>query len=144
MMKRILPILILVLAGGGFFAYQNCGKSQVILPVDPTKPATEEAASAAETLEDRYEELEALANQDLACNQDADCVAVGIGARACGGPEKYIVTSKSNDLALLEELNNALVELEKRRFAEEQIMGICMVAPEPSVQCVESACQAGQ
>ena len=35
-------------------------------------------------------------NSDLSCEKKDDCTAIPVGARACGGPNGYVVASRLN------------------------------------------------
>lgn len=83
----------------------------------------------------------ALSPSDLSCRKDADCAAVGVGARACGGPQAYLVYSKRSkrrDKIVAEA--QASVKEAKEKLEKEGGFGACVVAPEPVVACVKGVC----
>ena len=83
-----------------------------------------------------------LANADLSCDLDFDCEVVAIGARACGGPSSYIVTSKNN-LNLNEVEFIALKTQEKQREFNRNYgrISICSIVMPPQTKCVKNLCK---
>lgn len=88
---------------------------------------------------------------DAACDTDRQCFSVGIGAKACGGPETYLAWSiKSGDrerlLALVSRHREArLKDIERSGMASD-----CRVMPDPGAVCRprvpdgQKVCQPGQ
>jgi len=78
---------------------------------------------------------------DTSCNTNNDCALIEVGAKPCGGPETYEPYSKQNvDEKKLQELAAAYKKQRQDYFKENQIMGICVVTPKPSVACVSNQC----
>lgn len=81
---------------------------------------------------------------DAACDTDAQCRSIGVGAKACGGPNGYLAWSArgTNEAAL-----RAAVEQQARvQRAENERSGMssnCMVVPDPGARCLPSP-QGGQ
>lgn len=77
------------------------------------------------------------------CNSNQDCKSIGIGHRACGGPEKYLVYSvkgvKESDLESKIASYNA-----QRKEAVTKAGGFstCMMLMPPSLQCQNNVCSA--
>jgi hypothetical protein len=71
------------------------------------------------------------------CDDEAQCRVIGIGARACGGPQRYLAWSiaHTDEVAL-----HRMVELDARASAKElEAAGInstCVVLPVPGVRCL--------
>lgn len=92
-----------------------------------------------------YQQQIQAAIADKSCNSDADCALVEVGAKPCGGPETYEPYSKPNvDEARLQELAVAYKKERQDYFKDNQIMGICVVTPKPSVSCVNNQCIASE
>ncbi|MFT3817080.1 MAG: hypothetical protein QM750_05540 [Rubrivivax sp.] len=80
-------------------------------------------------------EIEALIGA-ASCRRDEDCRAIGIGARACGGPEAYRAWSviDSDERRLTERVQQDAAA----RRAELERLGMhstCQVLPRPRVSC---------
>jgi len=70
------------------------------------------------------------------CDSDAQCWAVPVGARPCGGAESYLPASRLT--ADAGKVRQAALALAGTRSAQHQAsgrMGICMVLPEPAARC---------
>lgn len=74
---------------------------------------------------------------NAACHSDAQCRTLAIGAKACGGPEAYLVWStQSTDPTPLQRL---AAQHRQAREAHNQRQGLasdCAVVPEPAVRCM--------
>ncbi|HQC97782.1 MAG TPA: hypothetical protein PK306_18935 [Aquabacterium sp.] len=108
----------------------------------PAAPGAEETAS-------RQAEAELLAAIDAevgqaACTADAQCRSLAIGARACGGPERWmawsVTTSRGERLDLLAGKLSALVQA---RHARSGLMSTCVVIPDPGALCQSGRCALG-
>jgi hypothetical protein len=98
----------------------------------------EEAASAAAA--DASAQLRALVG-DAACSDDSQCRTVGWGAKACGGPERWIAYSSARtDGAALEQLARQHAELQRASQARSGMVSNCMYVADPGAQCVASRC----
>lgn len=77
-------------------------------------------------------------------NNVAQCRVVGLGAKACGGPQSYLVYSTLNgnesDLLQKVERYNALMRMQNE---QQGLLSDCAIVPEPGVVLVEGFCQAG-
>ena len=76
-----------------------------------------------------------------ACDSDAQCHTIGVGAKACGGPEGYLAwSSKQDDGTRLRAL---VAEHAAARGAEDRksgMMSTCSVVPDPGAQCTAGRC----
>jgi hypothetical protein len=105
-------------------------------PAAPAAPAAKPAGSSAELMAQVRAEIGA-AN----CTSTAQCRAVAVGAKACGGPEAYlawsITTSREDRL-----MAAAAAQAEARRRENEQSgrMSDCMMLAEPAARCVAGRC----
>lgn len=74
----------------------------------------------------------------------AQCRVVGVGAKACGGPQSYLVYStldgKETELLQKVERYNALMRMQNE---QQGLMSDCAMVPEPGVVLVNGFCQAG-
>lgn len=72
----------------------------------------------------------------LQCTRDADCATVGVGARACGGPEQYLAYAvRDTPPAALQQANERYAALRKKLLEERGEMSTCEVLPDPGAQC---------
>jgi hypothetical protein len=97
-------------------------------------------ASAQTPTEQLWKKIQA-ANTDLACDDSSQCHSLGVGSKACGGPENYIAwSSKNSDGAQLK----ALVEQHAAtRRADDKRLGMmstCSIVSDPGATCSAGAC----
>lgn len=77
------------------------------------------------------------------CQQESDCVALKVGAMACGGPRKYLVVERATLGRVEREVSDllaAIEELEKATHRGNRQVGICIANEEPKMACVEGSC----
>ncbi|WP_322404542.1 hypothetical protein [Massilia luteola] len=78
---------------------------------------------------------------DAACDTDAQCHTIGVGHKACGGPERYLAwSSKNSDGSRLRAL---VAEHAAARSAEDTkkgMMSTCSVVPDPGATCAAGHC----
>jgi hypothetical protein len=81
---------------------------------------------------------------DDGCDNDGQCHSLGVGAKACGGPERYVAwSSRSQDgvrLRQLAERHAAARRAEDRRAG---MMSTCSVTPDPGALCRAGHCVTG-
>ena len=73
---------------------------------------------------------------DAACDSDSQCRTIGVGAKACGGPQAYLAwSSKRSDGAALQQA--AAREASAARAAAEAsgIMSNCAMVRDPGAYC---------
>lgn len=119
-------------------AFQNCIATDLSSAgAGPSDVFQSDAASIPEL----YEKIESIANQDLGCYADTDCIAIEVGSKACGGPNFYIVTSSYNDIEQIYQLNQDLVS-EERAFEERRdFYSDCQFMEPPEVSCHQGFCR---
>jgi hypothetical protein len=127
------PMRLLVLLA--FVCLPACAAPQV----EPSDPSVDELTQRVEQLN---KEVKAIIGEAV-CRTDTDCRLIGYGAKPCGGPGSYLPYSRQGtNVSLLErkvaELNATTREIHRKR----QVLSTCMVAPEPTVMCIESRCAA--
>jgi hypothetical protein len=116
--------------------------SEAIAPVDGLAAAPADATAL----------LREIGQQigDAACDADAQCHTLAIGAKACGGPEAYLAWSgkvtRGAPLAELAARHRAAREIENAR---NRLQSNCALVPDPGAVCrprasgSARACQAG-
>lgn len=80
-------------------------------------------------------------NLELSCKNTDDCIALPAGHKACGGPDRYIVTSKKN--SKLAYLKKAIDEhlVADREWQQKQNGGsACNVEQAPPMLCQHQKC----
>lgn len=97
-------------------------------------------ASAQAPAEALWKKIQA-ANTDQRCDNSSQCHSLGVGSKACGGPENYIAwSSKNSDGAQLK----ALVEQHAaaRRDDDKRLgmMSTCSVVSDPGASCRAGVC----
>lgn len=136
---RILGILSLVSVA---VVFQNCGAYRP----EEINQTSSKSESEAQNLEELASEIGAKAS--VVCQSAADCKAVGIGQRLCGGPDEALVYSNKGEdeeeLLGLVDAYNDLAKEQARSAASAGNVGICVVAEIPqSFQCVQNVCVGG-
>jgi hypothetical protein len=73
---------------------------------------------------------------DAACDSDAQCGTVGVGAKACGGPQAYLAwSSKRTDGAALQHAAERQAGAARAAAQASGIMSNCMVTKDPGAFC---------
>ncbi len=88
---------------------------------------------------------------EAACDSDRQCFSVGVGLKACGGPEIYIAwSSKSGNRERLLELVTQHRDARKKEHESSGMASDCRFLPDPGAVCRPRApdgkrvCQPGQ
>ncbi len=114
----------------------------VVMPGVGTSPKKQVVAVVTQEPTSLKESLMAEINAE-SCQSDADCGVVGIGHKPCGGAESYQVYSKiASDEKKLLELAEQYKQRVKAYQKEKQMVGICVVTPEPKASCQNNMCKA--
>lgn len=72
----------------------------------------------------------------LGCSQQADCATVGVGARACGGPEQYLAYAvRDTPAPALQQALQRHAQLRKKQLEERGEMSTCELLPDPGARC---------
>lgn len=80
---------------------------------------------------------------DAACDSDAQCRVIGIGARACGGPSSYRVwSSKRTSEQQLTELVQRQAQAERDELSASGRVSDCRMLMAPQAFCRAGRCQA--
>jgi hypothetical protein len=73
---------------------------------------------------------------DAACDADAQCHTLAIGAKACGGPEAYLAWSdKVSRAAPLTELAARHRTARERENLRDRLLSNCALVPDPGAVC---------
>lgn len=79
---------------------------------------------------------------DAACSSDAECLVIGVGAKACGGPDAYRAWSATHtDARLLETLVARDAAARRAAMGRLGMASDCAILPVPGVACVVPAGQ---
>jgi hypothetical protein len=77
---------------------------------------------------------------DAACDSDAQCRVIGIGARACGGPQRYVAWSTgATDEAALRDLVEADAVESRKEQEKARLSSTCVIPPIPDAHCRRDA-----
>lgn len=99
-------------------------------------------SGAPATVDQAWVAVEALVGTPR-CRTDSDCRSIGVGARACGGPETYLAWS--NQVTHQAALESAVARHAALRRAADAKAGMespCVVAEAPAVHCRKAGGQA--
>lgn len=81
------------------------------------------------------------AARGTACSADAQCHTIGVGAKACGGPERYLAwSSRDDDGTRLRALVAEHAAARRAEDAKAGLMSTCSVVPDPGAACVAGQC----
>jgi hypothetical protein len=138
MMKRTYQIGTVAILTLGVLAFQNCGKATMSTP--RLKPPFSKVTSS--DIDNHYRDLRLMTSQNVMCSTDADCTAIGLGVRECGGPTEYAVTSQSADMNQIDKLNQELIEMQTIYYGNAGMVGTCDFKEAPDVACVAKVCVA--
>jgi hypothetical protein len=73
---------------------------------------------------------------DAACDSDAQCRTIGVGAKACGGPQAYLAwSSQRTDGAALQQAAERQARAARAAAEASGIMSNCMVTKDPGAFC---------
>ena len=79
---------------------------------------------------------------DAACEADAQCKTIAIGAKACGGPEGYLAWSTAHtDGAALERAADSYAAERRREIAARREVSTCSVQADPGAYCAAGTCR---
>lgn len=82
-------------------------------------------------------------NENIACDVMADCKALAVGNKACGGPKYFIVASTKNPK--FNELQTAVhqyTDLDVDANSTNGSVSTCSIEVEPKVDCINKKCSA--
>ena len=77
-----------------------------------------------------------------ACDSTEQCQTIAIGAKACGGPERYLAwSSKNNDGKKIKALAYAQAEAQRRQQQNDGMLSTCSIITDPGASCVAGRCE---
>lgn len=76
-----------------------------------------------------------------ACDSTQQCQTIAIGAKACGGPERYLAwSSKDIDGKKLKALAQAHAEASRKQQQSDGMMSTCAIVTDPGASCEAGRC----
>ena len=76
-----------------------------------------------------------------ACDSTQQCHTIAIGAKACGGPERYLAwSSKDYDGKTLKALAQAQAEASRKQQQADGMMSTCSIVTDPGATCEAGRC----
>ena len=76
-----------------------------------------------------------------ACDSTQQCHTLAIGAKACGGPERYLAwSSKDHDGKTLKALAQAQAEASRKQQQADGMMSTCAIVTDPGATCEAGRC----
>lgn len=98
------------------------------------------APAPAEPMVVLWQQIKA-ANANLSCDDNSQCHSIGIGAKACGGPENYLAwSSKHSDGAQLKTLVAQHAAARRENDRRQGMMSTCSVVSDPGASCRAGIC----
>jgi hypothetical protein len=81
---------------------------------------------------------------DAACNSDTQCATVGVGAKACGGPEGYVAWSSARaDPSALRAAAQREANAARSEQSARGMVSNCSMSPDPGAFCDISRAASG-
>ena len=78
---------------------------------------------------------------NAACDSTQQCQTIAIGAKACGGPERYLAwSSKDNDGKQLKALAQAQADASRKQQQADGMMSTCSIVTDPGATCQAGRC----
>ncbi len=78
---------------------------------------------------------------NAACDSTQQCQTIAIGAKACGGPERYLAwSSKDNDGKQLKALAQAQADASRKQQQADGMMSTCSIVTDPGATCEAGRC----
>ncbi|HUG22334.1 hypothetical protein [Piscinibacter sp.] len=79
---------------------------------------------------------------DAACSSDAQCRTIGVGAKACGGPQSYLAWSTARtDEGALRAAAEQQASTRRDDMARSGIVSTCSIVPDPGAICSAGVCR---
>ncbi len=88
-----------------------------------------------------FKSIQLMANTDMTCMSDEDCLMIPVGNRACGGPSTHILASRLNNNFMEIEYLSQASEVKERLYNEKYgIMSSCEISFPPRPLCDQKLC----
>ena len=142
-LPRSLPLLVsmrLAAASLLMFTATACGSAPAAGPAAPAPPAPSASPAATGKAAALWQKIQAV-NADNSCDTASQCHTIGVGSKACGGPESYLAwSSKSGDGSALKALVEEHSAVRRADDERAQMMSTCMMVADPGASCREGRC----
>ena len=121
-------------------AFRLATASLLMLAASACGSAPPPASPVAGKTEALWKKIQA-ANADTSCDAQSQCHTIGIGSKACGGPERYMAwSSKNSDGAALKALIARHAAARRADDQREHMMSTCSVVADPGASCRAGVC----
>ena len=91
--------------------------------------------------EQMWQKIQA-ASADNACDDASQCHTIGVGAKACGGPQSYLAwSSKNGNGAELKQLVAVHAAARRAEDANGGMMSTCSMMSDPGASCRAGRCE---
>ncbi|HMC14753.1 MAG TPA: hypothetical protein VKI18_03925 [Albitalea sp.] len=81
---------------------------------------------------------------DAACSSDSQCATIGVGAKACGGPDAYVAWSSARtDPQVLRAAVQRHADAARSEQAAKGMVSACIMASDPGAFCDLNAAASG-
>jgi hypothetical protein len=111
-------------------------------PATPASPAAHAAPAAppvGASTDSLWQQIQAASGG--ACDRDSQCHTIGAGAKACGGPERYLPwSSQRDDGAMLKQLVDQHAAARRAEDKQNAMMSTCSVVSDPGASCRAGRC----
>lgn len=108
--------------------------------VSAPAPALAPGAAAAAGPDQLWQQIQA-ASASNGCDSNNECHTIGVGAKACGGPERYLAwSSRQSDGAELKRLVDQHAAARRAADARAGMMSTCSVVSDPGATCRANVC----
>ena len=129
--RPLLPRLVRLATASLLLLSAACGTAQ--------SPPAAEVTGAAGTAA-LWQRIQA-ETANAGCDNDSQCHSIGIGSKACGGPERYLAwSSKTTDGAALTALVNRHSAARRADDVRESMMSTCSLVSDPGAVCRANRC----
>jgi len=120
------------------FAASACGSAPP--PASPAPASAPTPAPVVGKTEALWKKIQD-ANADTSCDTQSQCHTIGVGSKACGGPERYMAwSSKNNDGAKLKTLVEQHSAARRADDQRQQMMSTCSLVSDPGATCRAGQC----
>ena len=132
--KKLLSSFVLLIALNGCVATSQVAQEPLINNLDGPM------AQLQFDTKQLYQRLQKL-TADKTCEQDQQCKVMGIGSKACGGPEQFIVYSEQEtDSKMLAITSERYAKLKQEQQSRLGMMGTCQQLVSPIASCQAKKC----
>ena len=140
--RRPASLACWLLAVLGAWAVSACQAQQVTSPSPGPRPSPSPTTRLDEA---QLQQRITTAIGAAACQQQADCRTLGVGAKACGGPARWVAWSAAqSDGTQLQAWAAELDARQRQRQAAEGLMSTCSIVPDPGAICRAGQCVLSQ